>query len=214
MIGTAARRHWLLLTMGALTVAAAAIAYGLERSPTYTATARLYVQIESHDPAALANVAQAQAALAVSFSRAVTATAVIDSAAGVTRTPPNTVARSVSGTPIPDSPVIKVAARAGQPQAAIRRANAVSVALASYVHDLTSSSSSPSANNPVRLILLNKAADTVSDRNSKLQILGFFGALAGLGLGLALALALNHARPLIRESAVADSRSEEMVTET
>lgn len=114
-------------------------ALGYVRKPTYTATSQLSVgQLNASDPAAVGSVVQASATLASVYSRQIDATEVrqnIRTAVG-----PSVGGSTVSATPIPESPLVKVTATGGSQRVAATVANAASRALTAYAAKYSDSS--------------------------------------------------------------------------
>jgi len=113
-----------------------AAAVGIERKPTYSATTQLYVQVQATDSAAVASVAEGATALAPAYSRAIAAKSVIDRVArrlGMSR---EDVAASVSATPIPQSPIVRLTAIADSQAKAVAIVNLTSASLSDYVSSL------------------------------------------------------------------------------
>jgi Mrp family chromosome partitioning ATPase len=115
------------------------------RPPTYTATTQLYVQVRATDPVAVANIAEAAAALAPAYSRVVHAAAVVDPVARRLGMSPTAVASSVSASPIPVSPVVRVRATASSARRAIQLANLTASGLTRHVQAMNEGSGTEQA---------------------------------------------------------------------
>lgn len=139
-IWEAIRRHPVLAVLPLVVLTAAGIALGLARSPEYTATSRMYVQVPSAEPSTLFAVTDAAAGLASAYSRAVAATAVSRAVARDLARDPAAAAGSSSATPVPDSPIVKVTGQASSERAAVRLANVTAAELANYINNLNTSS--------------------------------------------------------------------------
>jgi hypothetical protein len=87
-------------------------------------------------PGALAGFALATQSLASSYSRAVNAEEVIDDVARRAGTSRGFVRPRITATPVPDSPVFRVEARAATPQRAELLANLTAASLVRYVNAL------------------------------------------------------------------------------
>jgi hypothetical protein len=130
-LGEAMSRHWAIVLVSVVVFMAAAAALGVRRHPEYTAHARVAVgHVFVDNPAAVPGVLEASQMLASNDARAIEATAVLRR----TRRLADTSEGSLSATPTPSSPLIKITAKAGSARAAVRLANAASIALADYVN--------------------------------------------------------------------------------
>jgi capsular polysaccharide biosynthesis protein len=130
----AATRHWLLVVIPTVLLIAAAVFVGLRRTPVYTSEARLVITgIDISQPGALSGYTTATQALASSYSRAITADGVVDPVARQIGDRSSTVAGRLAATPVPDSPVVRVAATGSSSGSAVALANAASNSLIDYV---------------------------------------------------------------------------------
>jgi uncharacterized protein involved in exopolysaccharide biosynthesis len=133
----AIRRHRVLAVTPMILLVALAIAYGVTRPPTYTAESRLAVaRIGLETPGALSGFATATAALAATYSRAADSTTVVRNVASRVGTSEDEVRSRLSGTPLPNSAVIRLRATGDSSRSAIDMANAGSAALQRYIVDL------------------------------------------------------------------------------
>ncbi len=140
-VGTAVRRHPLIIIICVVLLVAGGAAVGLRRKPVYTATARLEVgDLNLAAPGALSGYAAASQALAASYARAVTASAVVAPVARQMHLPQSAVTAELSATPVPLSATFDVTASSPTSSRAVRLANAASVALSKYVASLNSTS--------------------------------------------------------------------------
>jgi hypothetical protein len=138
---TALRRHWPLVVLPLLLLVGAAIALGLQRDQEYESESRLNVGGLSLTQQSIEGYTTAVQALAVSYSRAIHATKVIEPAAAEVGITPNEVVDRVTATPIQGSPVIRVIAT-GEDAAETRRlADAAGDALVEFAEELNSGSS-------------------------------------------------------------------------
>ena len=130
----AVRRHPLLALAPLVALTALALAYGLTRSPTYTAESRLSVsRIGLTSPGALNGFPIASAALASTYSRAIGADPLVTDVARRTGHSASEIRRVLTSTPVPSSPIIRVMATGDSEQEAIRTANDGSAALQRYI---------------------------------------------------------------------------------
>jgi uncharacterized protein involved in exopolysaccharide biosynthesis len=129
---TALRRHWLLALLPVVLFTAGAVALGVKRPVTYTAQAHLSVgHVYVNNPVGIPTVIEATRSLAAVYSRAIHSTTV----ATATRRRLSVPATGrLSATPIPDSPLITVAAESPTSKGAVALANAGSAALAAYIN--------------------------------------------------------------------------------
>jgi uncharacterized protein involved in exopolysaccharide biosynthesis len=250
---TAAVRHPFLTILPAILLAALGIAVGIVRTPTYTAESRVSVTKLDAQTQALPGFAAAAEDLASAYARILTADKVNSCVARTSRAlPADAVATHLVGSPIPQSPIIRVIATgssdaeartlatdggkclvsyvkstvapdAGTQELAaynrqniklIRRRAQLADASAAYtvsqsdvdrrkrdalqaqVDQLALLVSSLGARYRNAIVdqqqienvqLLSRATPSTDDRLSKLAILAFAGAVAGLLLGVALA---------------------------
>jgi capsular polysaccharide biosynthesis protein len=120
---TAAARFPFAVLLPIIVLAALGAAVGYQRSPVYTAESRVSVTRLDVQTQALPGYAQAARSLASAYSRNVGGTAVQECVARRTGQSPAYVAKLV-GTPIADSPVIRVIAQGPNGAAATRIADA------------------------------------------------------------------------------------------
>jgi hypothetical protein len=131
----AVRRYPLMTILPMVLLAALGGALGYVRKPTYKATAQLVVgELNVSNPAAIGSVVQASESLASVYSRRINATSV---RAEIGRTVgPEGESVTVSSTPVPDSPIVKVSAKANDEHTAVTVANAASRALENNARQL------------------------------------------------------------------------------
>ncbi len=132
----AVRRYPVMAIVPIVLFAALGVALGLAREPTYTATAQLSVgELNIADPAAIGSVVQATESLASVYARRIQATEVRQN---IRRQVGNTsFSSTVSATPVPDSPIVKVSATGDDQRSAVIVANAAAKALAAYARKLS-----------------------------------------------------------------------------
>jgi hypothetical protein len=138
---TALRRHWPLVVLPVLLLVGAAIAIGLQREPEYESESRLNVGGLSLTQQSIEGYTAAVQALAVSYSRAIHATDVVEPAAAQVGIAPNDVVNRVTATPIQGSPVIRVIATGRDAAETRRLADAAGDALVDYAEELNSGGS-------------------------------------------------------------------------
>jgi hypothetical protein len=130
-LGDAMSRHWLVVLTTVVVFVAAGATLGVRRHPQYTAHARLAVgHVFVDNPAAVPGVLEASQMLASNDARAIEAAPVLRR----THRLAGTGGGSLSATPTPSSPLIKITSKASSAGAAVRLANAASIALADYVN--------------------------------------------------------------------------------
>ena len=139
-VGRAALRHPLLVVVPVLVGLAIAGYIGLARAPVYTGTVQMSIgRIDLGAPGALAGFSVATQNLASAYSRAIGADAVVQPVATKLRTTPEDVKRRLSASPIADSPVFIVEAKANSAGLAVETANLASTSLTNYVTELNRS---------------------------------------------------------------------------
>ena len=134
----AVRRNLPIVVLPVLLLVGAAVAIGLLRDPTYTSEARLNVGGLSLTQQSIPGYTTAVESLAVAYSRAIDAPAVVRPAARESGLSPTEVADSVSATPVQDSPVIRIRATSDDAGEAVRLAQAAAGALVDYAFELNS----------------------------------------------------------------------------
>lgn len=130
------RRRPFLTALPIVVLVLLGIAYSLQRTPVYTAEARMTVdRIDLSQPGALNGFATATQALATAYSRAISAQEVIQRVAAETRLDPLEVRNRLNATPIPQSPLFRIQATGVSSEAAERLANRASEALRDFVRE-------------------------------------------------------------------------------
>lgn len=132
-VGSAARSHPWLVAFFVVVLAAAGIAAGHERSPTYHAQTRLAVgRLDGAAPASLSGFAVATQAMAEKYSREVRGDAVVAAVARELDASRAAVRSSIAAAPIPQTPVFRIIGTGASPERAIELANAFSDSLAAH----------------------------------------------------------------------------------
>jgi uncharacterized protein involved in exopolysaccharide biosynthesis len=132
------RRHLLLFLLPVILCVGVATVYGLRRSPTYTAEARMGIaKVDVSAPGALAGFTTAAQSLAETYSRVIAAEPVVRDLSRQFHAPPETIRARLSAVPVPDTPVFRVVATGPTEIAAVRLANAGTDSLESYLRKLT-----------------------------------------------------------------------------
>jgi hypothetical protein len=127
----AARRYPLLVIVPMILLAGVGGALGYARDPTYTANAELAVgQLNVSNPAAVGVVVEATETLASVYARLIDTSGLRERV--VRSVGEEAFGSSISATPIPRSPLIRVSATADSADAAVRVANAASDELRLY----------------------------------------------------------------------------------
>jgi capsular polysaccharide biosynthesis protein len=138
----AIRRYWYVVVVCAVLAAGAGAVYAYKRPPVYTASSRLAAfSVSNSNAASLAGSLQAAEGLTSTFARVVQSSEVIQPVAAALNTTPAWVAQHLSGTPIPDSPVVRIDANASTPEVATKAANVALKSLTSYAQNLLATSS-------------------------------------------------------------------------
>jgi uncharacterized protein involved in exopolysaccharide biosynthesis len=129
----AMRRHWFVALVPVVLLVAGAVGLALKRSPRYKATANVSVgHVYVTDPAGIATIIDATQSLAAVYSRAIHSGAVLDGTRR--RIGDGSATGSLTATPLPESPLIKVTAESSSARGAITLANAGADALMAYVN--------------------------------------------------------------------------------
>ncbi|MEA2443456.1 MAG: hypothetical protein QOJ12_748 [Thermoleophilales bacterium] len=119
-----------LVVVPMVVLAALGAGLGYARSPNYTATSEESVgPLDISNPAAIGSVVQASQQLAAVYSRAIRSNAV---RRDVARAVPRAAPTSLSATPVPASPLIRISATSDDSKSAVAVANAASRALIAY----------------------------------------------------------------------------------
>lgn len=138
-IWDALRSHPVVAVLPVILFVGAAVALALTRSPTYTAEAKLAVGPVDVTSPGLPGLVVASQSLATVYSRAIDARRVTAPVARRLHTERADVASRLSASPVPESPVFRVRARADSSEAAIRLANLGSESLIDYTRTLSAS---------------------------------------------------------------------------
>jgi capsular polysaccharide biosynthesis protein len=135
-LGAAAamRRHPLVVLLPVLLLAGLGVALGLQRQPTYTATAEDVVQALSPSVAQLPGAIQAAQDLASNQSRLIDSEGIAGPLARQLGTSAGVIENDLSATPVPNSTVIKIEAQSSRAGAAVALANAAAAQFARYVN--------------------------------------------------------------------------------
>jgi hypothetical protein len=136
--GRAIGRYWYVVLVCAVLGAGCGAVYAFKRAPVYTATARLSaLNVNTANSAGTAGSLEAAQELAGTYARVVQTSQVTQAVASALHTTPAWAFQHVSGTPIPDSPFVRIDANASTPGTAITAANAALKALIPYARKLT-----------------------------------------------------------------------------
>jgi hypothetical protein len=132
------RQHWLLVLLPVVVLMAAAGAYAMKRTPTYTAQSKL--TLGQLDVAAQApSYVTAAQGLAATYSQAIHAGAVTKPAGKSLGIPPLEASKRLVASPIGQTPLFLIDATGPNAHDAIKLANSASRALVRYVDGLNSS---------------------------------------------------------------------------
>jgi len=139
-VGRSALRHPLLVVLPVFIGLAIGGYLGLSRTPVYTGTVQMSIgRIDLGAPGALAGFSVATQNLASAYSRAINADAVVRPVAAQVRATEESLKRRLSASPVADSPVFIVEAKASSPLLAVKIANLASTSLIDYVTELNRS---------------------------------------------------------------------------
>ncbi len=134
----AIRRYWYVVLVCVILGACGGAVYAFKRAPVYTASARLSaLNVNTANSAGTAGSLESAVELASTYARVVQTSQVTQAVASALRTTPAWAFQHVTGTPIPNSPFVRIDANASTPATAITAANAALKALIPYARKLT-----------------------------------------------------------------------------
>jgi capsular polysaccharide biosynthesis protein len=161
---------WSLLAVGAVTGGLLGGAYGVVKSPTYTATSYVIaVPTDKADSSTALGFAQA-------YGRVATQLAVLGDAQVWAGVPVKTLQSSVQTATSPDAPMVAITATSSRPDLAADMANAVSRALTRHAND-------SKADTNVELKQFARATRPTEPSSASPTVTGLVGASAGGLLG-------------------------------
>ncbi|WP_330304699.1 MULTISPECIES: lipopolysaccharide biosynthesis protein [unclassified Streptomyces] len=161
---------WSVLAAGTVLGGLLGGAYGVVKTPTYTATSYVIaVPTEKGDPAAALGFAQA-------YGRVATELAVLGDAQVWAGVPVKTLQRSVQTATSPDAPMVAVSATSAHPGIAADMANAVSRSLTRHANDSQGTTH-------VELVPFSRAVKPTAPSSPPKKVTGLVGASAGGLLG-------------------------------
>ncbi|GGT40710.1 lipopolysaccharide biosynthesis protein [Streptomyces chromofuscus] len=161
---------WTLLAAGAVAGGLLGGAYGMLKTPTYTATSYVVaVPTEKSDPATALGFAQA-------YGRIATQVAVLGDAQVWSGVPVRTLRDSVRTATSPDAPMLAVTATSSRPDLAADMANAVARALTRHAGDIAGATN-------VELQQFARATKPAQPSSASSTVTGLVGASAGGLLG-------------------------------
>jgi uncharacterized protein involved in exopolysaccharide biosynthesis len=128
--GGAVRGHWRLIAGVVAGMTLLAIAYGVVRTPDYSAQTRLAVGgLNATTPSSLIGFSAASSSLAQTYSRSIQGDAVVQDVARELKTTPTEIRPQLSASPIPETPVFVVTATTNSQASAIDTSRLASEAL-------------------------------------------------------------------------------------
>jgi capsular polysaccharide biosynthesis protein len=161
---------WSLLAAGAVLGGVLGGAYGVVKTPTYTATSYVIaVPTDKSDPSAALGFAQA-------YGRVATQLAVLGDAQVWAGVPVKTLEASVRTATSPDAPMVAVSATSSHPDRAADMANAVT-------RSLTQHANASQKSTHVELVSFSRAMKPTSASSASPTVTGLVGASAGGLLG-------------------------------
>ncbi|QTD98643.1 lipopolysaccharide biosynthesis protein [Streptomyces cyanogenus] len=173
---------WSLATAGVLAGGLLGGAYGVLKTPTYTATSYVVaVPTEKSDPASAMGFAQA-------YGRVATQLAVLDDAQKSAGVSARTLRNNVRTVTSPDAPMIAISAVSARPKRAVAMANAVARAL-------TRQANQSKAGTHVELLTFSRAVKPTAPSSPSAKVTGLVGASAGGLLGGLALLVRPRRRP-------------------
>jgi hypothetical protein len=162
------RRHWVITLLPAIVLAAAGIAVGAKKQPTYSSTATINVGKADIATQATPGYVTAAEALASAYSRLVASQHIVVPAAHAVHQPVAKVAPNLTAVPIPNEPTFTVTSRGSSPQAAVALGNAAVSALQHYAIAAQTQQGSP-AELMAKFMAARTAADRLQRRSGALQ---------------------------------------------
>ncbi len=132
VIGRAVSRFKVWIVLLGVVLAGAGVAYGVVRKPQYSASSSLQVGKVNPNSPGFYGYAQSASDLATSYSRAITATGVLNRVRKTTGLDPVTAAGRLSAEPIPNSDVFRIIAAAPSSAGAVKLANDTASAMVAY----------------------------------------------------------------------------------
>ncbi|MET8562490.1 lipopolysaccharide biosynthesis protein [Streptomyces flaveolus] len=173
---------WSLVAAGVLAGGLLGGAYGVLKTPTYTATSYVVaVPTQKSDTASALGFAQA-------YGRVATQLAVLDDAQVSARVSVRTLRDNVRTTTSPDAPMVAVSASSAHPKRAVAMADAVARAL-------TRQANRSKADTHVELLLFSRAVKPTAPSSPPAEVTGLVGASAGGLLGGLALLVRPRRRP-------------------
>ncbi|MEV5144081.1 lipopolysaccharide biosynthesis protein [Streptomyces sp. NPDC052727] len=171
---------WSLVAAGVLAGGLVGGAYGVLKTPTYTATSYVVaVPTQKSDTASALGFAQA-------YGRVATQLAVLDDAQVPAGVSVRTLRDNVRTATSPDAPMVAISASSARPKQAVAMANAVARAL-------TRQANQSKADTHVELLLFSRAVKPTAPASPPATVTGLVGASAGGLLG-GLALLVRPGR--------------------
>lgn len=174
---------WSLVAAGVLVGGLAGGAYGMLRTPAYTATSYVVaVPDEKSEPAAALGFAQA-------YGRVATQLAVLGDAQREAGVAVGTLRAAVRTATSPDAPMVAVSATSSRPALAADMADAVA-------HALTRHADATKGSTHIQLVEFSRAVKPTAPASAPVEVTGLVGTSAGglLG-GLALLVRPRRERP-------------------
>ena len=163
-------RPWSVLAAGVVLGGLLGGAYGVVKTPTYTATSYVIaVPTDKGDPSAALGFAQA-------YGRVATQLAVLGDAQVWAGVPVRTLESSVRTATSPDAPMVAVSATSSRPGLAADMANAVTRSLTQHANESKQSTH-------VELLSFSRAMKPTSPSSASPTVTGLVGASAGGLLG-------------------------------
>ena len=159
-VSSAVARHWLVALLPVVILVGFAVAAAGAREANYTAQSRLAVgRLDAGSPAGLSGFTSASQSLAQTYSRSVGSDQIVGSVARELRLRPAEVRASLTGSPVPQTPVFRIQAEAEDARTAVAIARNASDALVREAE-------SQSRSNPQSDRLLRRYRAAVQDAES------------------------------------------------
>ncbi|HWE34133.1 MAG TPA: Wzz/FepE/Etk N-terminal domain-containing protein [Solirubrobacteraceae bacterium] len=132
VIGSALSRYKWWILLAAVVLAVAGAAYGVVRKPVYNASSTLNVGKVNPNSPGFYGYAQSASDLATTYSRAITATAVLNHVKKTTGIPADTAAGRLTAEPIPNSSLFRIVATGPSSTSAVALANQAANGVVSF----------------------------------------------------------------------------------
>jgi capsular exopolysaccharide synthesis family protein len=196
------RRHWSLVVLVFGLVGVAAAGYTLSRSPTYSASTRLFVSVRTDDTSVtdLTQGGTFTQQRVKSYANLLTSPSLMQQVIrqlGLTYTPAD-LAEHVAASNPPDSVLLEIKVRDRDPQRAADIANAIAATFPALVR--TVENPLKGGLSPVKISVTNPATADPKPVSPHVKLNLGLGLLVGLGLGVGAAIMREQSSTTIRDA--------------